>query len=121
LSREVSIIGLGLTVAGVAIAIWARFYIGRNWSATVTIKRDHQLIRTGPYSLARHPIYSGFALAALGTALARGEVGGLLGFALVLLSFQMKARLEEVFMTEQFGAEYTQYKREVKGLIPFIL
>lgn len=119
-SEAVASIGLALTVAGVALAIWARLYLGRNWSATVTIKEDHKLIRSGPYLFVRHPIYSGFALAALGTALALGEVRGLLAVAFALLGFRMKARLEEVFMTEQFGSEYTQYKKEVKGLIPFI-
>src|SRR3954447_15519396 len=55
--------GLCLTVAGCAIAVWARVMLGSNWSGTVTLKRDHELVRTGPYALVRHPIYSGFLLA----------------------------------------------------------
>ena len=39
---------------------------------------------------------------------------------LVALAFWMKSRREEAFMTEQFGAEYLQYKREVKAIIPFL-
>jgi protein-S-isoprenylcysteine O-methyltransferase Ste14 len=62
-------IGLLLTYAGIAFVIAARFHLGRNWSGTVTVKQDHTLIRGGPYSVVRHPIYSGFLLAALGTAI----------------------------------------------------
>jgi protein-S-isoprenylcysteine O-methyltransferase Ste14 len=47
-------IGLVMTIAGVAFAIWARLTLGRNWSGTVTVKQDHGLIRTGPYALVRH-------------------------------------------------------------------
>jgi protein-S-isoprenylcysteine O-methyltransferase len=112
--------GFAITVAGIAFAIWARLYIGRNWSGTVTVKQDHELVRNGPYSLVRHPIYSGLSLAILGTALAVGEVRGLLAFALLVFEFKRKSLLEERFMIEQFGAQYMQYRREVKSLVPFV-
>ena len=95
--------------------------LGANWSALVTIKQDHQIIRRGPYALVRHPIYSGGLLALFGTAIAFGELRGLAGFALVFIAWWLKSRLEESFLESQFGASYTQYKREVKGLIPFVL
>jgi len=113
-------VGAGLTIAGVALAIAARFFLGRNWSGTVTIKEGHTLVRTGPYTLVRHPIYSGFLLAILGTALAMGEFRALLAAILVFLLLAHKIILEERFMMEQFGAEYAQYRRHVKALIPFV-
>jgi protein-S-isoprenylcysteine O-methyltransferase Ste14 len=112
--------GFAITAAGIAFAIWARLSIGRNWSGTVTVKQDHELVRSGPYSLVRHPIYSGLSLALLGTALGVGEVRCLLAFVLCLFEFKRKSLLEERFMIEQFGAQYVQYRREVKGLIPFV-
>src|ERR1700686_1008319 len=36
-------LGLILTVAGVAFAIWARLYLGGNWSAAITTKLGHTL------------------------------------------------------------------------------
>ncbi len=57
--------------AGMAFAIWARAYLGGNWSSNVTVKVGHQLIRTGPYRWVRHPIYSGLIVAMIGTALNR--------------------------------------------------
>ena len=113
--------GLALTAVGCAFAIWARLLLGRNWSSGVTVKQDHQLIRRGPYAIVRHPIYSGFLLGMLGTALALGEWRGLAGLALACLGWGIKSRLEERFMAAQFGAGYAEYQREVKALIPFVL
>ena len=69
-------LGTTLTAIGLGFAVWARFTIGRNWGRLITVQEDHQLIRTGPYAIVRHPIYSGFMLATFGTALAIGEVHG---------------------------------------------
>ena len=56
----------------------------------------------------------------LGTAVERGEIGGLISCALVIFAWSYKARIEETFLKENFGAEYEQYMREVKGIIPLI-
>jgi len=113
--------GFGLTAAGCAFAIWARLLLGGNWSASVTVKRDHELIRRGPYTIVRHPIYSGLLLGVLGTAVAFGELRGLLALPVAFAGWLTKSRLEEAFMIQQFGAAYAQYQREVKALIPFVL
>ncbi len=111
-------IGFLLTVAGLGFALWARFAIGRNWGGLITVQKDHKLVRSGPYAIVRHPIYSGFMLATFGTAIAFGEISGLVATALVVLSWGYKSRLEERFMIEKFGAEYEQYRHEVNALIP---
>ena len=110
--------GLALVVVGLAFCVWARFYLGGNWSGTVTVKKDHTLIRGGPYAMVRHPIYSGMLLAMLGTALSNGELRGLLGFAIGVVDLKRKSMIEEGFMMEQFGSQYEAYRHEVKGLIP---
>jgi protein-S-isoprenylcysteine O-methyltransferase len=112
--------GAVVTVAGLVTAIWARFYLGRNWSATVTVKQDHQFIRSGPYSVVRHPIYSGLLLGMLGTAIYVGEIRGLLAVALATWGWKMKSRVEEAFMASEFGHEYNLYRRQVKALVPFV-
>ena len=113
--------GIAFTAAGIAFAIWARLTIGRNWSGTVTLKQDHQLIRNGPYRIVRHPIYSGVLLAMFGTAIGYGKVPCLIGLALTFAGFWAKWRTEEQFMIEQFGAQYVEYRREVKAIIPGLL
>jgi len=113
--------GLALVVLGLGFATAARVYLGRNWSANVTLKRDHELIRSGPYRLVRNPIYTGILVALAGSALARGRWSGVLAVAIAFGSFWYKARLEERVMHDAFGAEYDAYRREVKALIPFVL
>ena len=113
--------GFATVLAGMGIAIWARFILGRNWSATITIKQDHEIVRRGPYAVVRHPIYSGIMLAMLGTAIYFGTLRGLLAVALTFSGWWLKSRMEEAFLIEQFGAQYRAYQRHVKALIPFIL
>ena len=111
--------GLVLTCAGIAFAVWARVTLGKNWSGIVTVKQDHQLIRTGPYALVRHPIYSGLLLAIVGTAVALGKVRGFLAVLVIFAGWWLKWRAEESFMVQEFGEQYEQYRRETPALIPF--
>ena len=67
-----------IVLAGTAFTVWARIALGRNWSAEVTFKQDHELIESGPYALVRHPIYTGLIVMALGTAI---DYGRAIGFA----------------------------------------
>jgi protein-S-isoprenylcysteine O-methyltransferase Ste14 len=80
-------VGAALCLAGSALAIWARYLLGTNWSGTVQLKRDHELIQRGPYRVVRHPIYTGLLLLFLGNALEVGEWRGLLAVAIVFASF----------------------------------
>lgn len=113
-------IGLALTVAGLAFAVLARFFLGSNWSAAVQVKDGHQLVRNGPYRFVRHPIYTGVLVAFLGTVLAQDQWRSLLAFALMLAGLVYKLRMEERFMTETFGDAYREYRRHTKALLPFV-
>lgn len=119
-SFKVEAAGIALTWAGTALAIWARVILGRNWSARVTRKVDHELMRTGPYAFVRHPIYTGLFLAALGTALFLGRWRGLLAVVLVLAGESFKAKREERFMIAEFGEKYREYQQQTGFLIPGI-
>ena len=112
--------GVALVAVGAAIAIVARFFLGRNWSGTVTVKKGHELIRGGPYAVVRHPIYSGILLGLLGTAIDIGEVRGLIAVAFAALGLRLKSLTEEQFMEQEFGSEYREYKQRVKALIPLV-
>lgn len=113
-------VGATLTASGLLFSVWARRHLGANWSGSVTIKHDHELICSGPYAFVRHPIYSGLLLAFFGCALARGEWWTLLAVLFVLWSLWWKLRIEEKWMTERFGDAYTVYRNRVAALIPFV-
>ena len=109
-----------LEALGFAFTWWARIHLGRLWSGTVTRKTDHHVVDTGPYALVRHPIYTGILLAVYATAAAKGSVFGLIGALFFTLSFWVKARLEERWLSQELGAEaYAAYRRSVPMLIPF--
>lgn len=113
-------LGVVVTCAGLAFAVWARRTIGRNWSAIVTVKEDHELVTTGPYALVRHPIYTGLLLGFLGWAIAVDRWRGPLAVAIVFVALLRKYRLEERWMSERFGADYEAYRARVKALVPFL-
>lgn len=113
--------GALVTAVGLSFAVWARLYLGGNWSQAVTVKEDHQLVTSGPYALVRHPIYTGFLLGFAGCAVALGEVRGLVAVAIVLAVLVQKLRLEEKWMAEKFGDTYRAYRRRVRALVPFVI
>jgi serine phosphatase RsbU (regulator of sigma subunit)/protein-S-isoprenylcysteine O-methyltransferase Ste14 len=115
----VEAIGDVLTFSGLAFTVWARVHLGRYWSGIITLKEGHKLIRTGPYALVRHPIYTGMIVAAIGSVLGSTTGDAVLGFPFVLLGLLPKARNEEKILTGEFGEEYQRYKREVPALIPY--
>lgn len=116
----IALAGLLVVLVGVAFSIWARLMLGSNWSNRVTVKEDHTLVRTGPYRIVRHPIYSGILLGMLGSALQRGGIRCFAGVLICGLSFWLKTRAEERFMVQSFGEEYLQYRHKVKALAPFL-
>ena len=112
--------GLAIQAAAIAFAIWARRHLGKHWSGEITIKVDHQLIRSGPYRLIRHPIYTGWLGCFVGSAIASGEVHALISVALAIFAYGRKIRMEESNLDEAFGGEYAEYKRRTWALIPLL-
>ncbi len=112
--------GYALLFAGMVFAGWARLFLGGNWSSGVTLKQDHTLIESGPYRIVRHPIYTGLLAALLGTAIALGELRCFLGVLLAAIAWKIKSMSEETLMVQQFGDQYTRYREQVKGLVPYL-
>ena len=105
---------------GLAVAIWARRTIGGNWSGDVLIKENHTLVEYGPYRWVRHPIYTGMLMLVLGTAMATGRFGEILGWVFILCGFLIKLRQEESLMLSHFPDAYAAYMTRVKRLIPYV-
>jgi protein-S-isoprenylcysteine O-methyltransferase Ste14 len=112
--------GSALFAAGLALAIWARIYLGRNWGMPMTRKDEPELVTSGPYRFVRHPIYSGILLALLGTALT-SDLYLLIVVALTGAYFIHAASVEERLMASAFPDAYASYKARSKMLIPFVL
>ncbi len=114
-------IGFAVTACGLLFSIWARHYLGTNWSQAVTVKEDHKLITRGPYTLVRHPIYTGLLLALFGTAVVFDQWRELVAVVIAFSVLWQKLKLEEKWMVAEFGDEYRLYSSRTAALIPFIL
>jgi protein-S-isoprenylcysteine O-methyltransferase Ste14 len=119
-SVAIAVVGTVVFVLGIALAVWARLILGRNWGMPMTQRAEPELVTAGPYSLVRHPIYSGILLGLLGTSLAISLIG--LAITLVLgIFFVYSATVEERNLTATFPTTYPQYRARTKMLIPFVL
>ena len=119
-SQWVAALGLALTVAGLLFAVWGRLHLGKYWSGIITVKEGHELIRTGPYRLVRHPLYAGFLLAVLGTALTARTGDAAVGFLIIVVAYVIKVWREEAVLSREFGEKYLAFKRHVPALCPFL-
>ncbi len=113
-------IGAVVFVSGIALAIWARIQLGRNWGMPMTQKAEPELVTSGPYRLVRHPIYSGLLAGLLGTALATNLIG-LVIVAVLGGYFYYSASVEEKYLIAMFATAYPAYRSSTKMLIPFVL
>jgi protein-S-isoprenylcysteine O-methyltransferase Ste14 len=115
-----------LLVAGIvclALGLWL-FYrshadLGTNWSITLEVRAQHQLVTHGLYRWVRHPMYLSLLVYSLGQALALPNwfAGPSYGIAMLLL-FALRVRREEHMMLEQFGKDYEAYAATTRRLIP---
>lgn len=118
-SIALALVGLAVEVAGLALCVWARVHLGRNWGMPMTRRADPDLVTSGPYSRVRHPIYTGLMFAVFGSALAISPFSLL--FALVIAGyFYYCARIEEQNLAERFPIEYPAYRARTKMLIPYL-
>ncbi len=120
-SSATCLVALLVVGAGAGFAIWARLTIGRNWSGTVTLKQDHELVQRGPYGLTRHPIYTGLLTMCVGTMVLTGIVESVVTLAVGVVYVFIKVPEEEKLMGEAFPSQYPEYRRRVKAIVPFIL
>jgi protein-S-isoprenylcysteine O-methyltransferase Ste14 len=119
-ARSLTLAGLGVQVAFFLLAWWSRRHLGRNWSAKVRIAEEHELVRSGPYRLVRHPIYTAMLGMSLGTTIVSGQYHALLGLLIVAIAYWRKIRIEEAALGEAFAAEYDEYRRKSWALVPLI-
>lgn len=119
-NQTIRIIGLGFYLIFSWVQIWATKVLGDNFSQDIAIKKDHQLVISGPFKIIRHPQYLSQFLMDLGGAVAT------LSFILAPLAFIqipflfMRAALEDKLLEKHFGENFRNYKKKSGMIFPFI-
>jgi protein-S-isoprenylcysteine O-methyltransferase Ste14 len=117
---EVALFGAALLIVSTLFALWARWTLGRMWSAVPTVKQHHELRTDGPYQITRHPIYTGILGMLLGSALMAGLGPALLTLVVFGAILIYRIPREEQLMTRTFGEQYVRYQHQVPRLVPFL-
>ena len=104
---------------GAALMSWAVISF-HSWRFRAKLDEGHQLATTGAFHLVRHPIYSGINFLALGSAIWAPTVIIWIGFVLIALGSELRARSEEVLLKRAFGDAYVAYSRRTRRFIPFV-
>jgi protein-S-isoprenylcysteine O-methyltransferase Ste14 len=115
---------LGVAVLGVSLWLFWRSHadLGRNWSASLKVREQHQLVTGGVYRYVRHPMYSSFLLLGLAQLLLLPNwLVGSAGLVAVLVLYVFRMAREEQMMAEQFGEAYRAYCAKTARVIPWLL
>ena len=113
-TAAVGVMAVGLAVRWVAI--WT---LGRAFSVNVAIHTKQELMRTGLYAVVRHPSYTGMVLifVALGMGSQNWVAAGIF-LVPTMAALVYRMRVEEAALGRAFGAEYADYCRGTKRLVP---
>ena len=113
--------GLALLIIGLIIMIVSQATLWRNYSSTVVIREDHQLITHGIYRFTRNPIYLGGIMAVcIGIPMYTSSMYGFLTMLVLIPIILNRIRMEEKLLTEEFQDAFQKYKETTKKLIPFV-
>ena len=114
-------VALALFVVGLSLRIWAIIALGKFFTVQVAVHADHRVVRTGPYRWLRHPSYTGALIAFAGLGMLAGNAWSL---AIIMIgigaAFSYRIAVEERALRARLGAEYAEYARVTKRLIPFV-
>ncbi len=115
-------LGIGSMVIGIYFHHWSIYSLGKYYSRTLRVQKEHQLVREGPYKIIRHPGYTGSLLIQIGFAiLTQNIISSTLIIVLSMVFYQYRIFLEEQMLIKAFGSQYINYQRESWQLIPFII
>ena len=112
-------LGAGLTPLSLVVFWRGHVDLGANWSPTVAIREQHELITRGIYRVIRHPMYASQWIFAIATALLlQNWIAGFLNVLVFIPFYVLRVKAEEQMMLEQFGDQYRSYMEKVGAVFP---
>lgn len=117
--KWLKVTGSLLLICSTIFTIWSRLVLGKMWSSDAVIKEGHKLHIEGPYSITRHPIYTGILGMLLGSMLMKDfDLAVIVYFISILILLKFKIKNEEKILIETFGEEYLNFKKIIPQLFP---
>jgi protein-S-isoprenylcysteine O-methyltransferase Ste14 len=114
-----AVVGLAVMCLGAALRYWSVSVLGRFFTVTVGVAEGQRVVDTGPYSLLRHPSYTGMLVVYAGVGIALDSWWGVAAaVAVPTLAVLNRIKHEERVLTEQLGPAYERYQGRTKRLVP---
>ena len=119
--NSVTVIGFIFLLIGICFRVWSINVLGKNFTATVKITREHELIKTGPYKLIRHPSYLGAFVAIIGCPVFLNNTYTIfISCIAMIIAYYFRINVEEKTLSNHFGKYYEDYKKDTYRLLPLI-
>ena len=112
--------GFVLVGVGLIFVLAAPVTLRKNYSSTLVIRKDHELVTSGIYRVVRHPIYFGVILVTLGLPIGTASWVALPPMVLLIPLVIYRIGIEERLLLEEFPADYRAYMERTKRLVPFL-
>jgi protein-S-isoprenylcysteine O-methyltransferase Ste14 len=120
-TNAVFLVGMGVVLAGMALRYWAIFTLGASFRTTIETEAGQKVVSAGPYRLIRHPSYAGWLLICLGYGIVvQSWLSVLVAVLPALLAFLYRIHHEEQVLVSSIGADYVEYQKHTKRLIPWV-
>jgi len=115
----IGLLGVAILIAADWVFWKSHRDLGRNWSPTLEIRENHQLITEGIYQRIRHPMYLSLWLLVFAQAMILPNyVAGFAGLLPFGILYFLRVDREERMMLEQFGSAYEDYRCKTGRLFP---
>jgi len=112
---------LALTILCTILGWQAVNHLGRQFRVTAGLYDDHELVRSGPYAIIRHPIYAALLgmLVVTFLLLTPWQIAPVC-LAVFIAGTEVRVRAEDGLLASRFGNEFRAYQHRVPAYIPFV-
>jgi len=108
----ISILGLIISLLGLAIWWSAKITLAENWSAGYGKPQLKKFVSKGVYSKISHPLYLGVNLTLIGLSLIYKKSWFVLTSLVIVIYFFRRMQIEDKFLLKRLGKKYRKYKEK---------
>lgn len=111
-------VGVALGVLSLPFLAWVHYILDKHWDVSLSLRKDHVLVTSGPYRRIRHPMYTVHIVYFFAWVLISANLLLLINYLLTILLITLRIPKEEQMLLEKFGEEYCTYMKRTGRLLP---